>query len=152
MSACLFLHSTAVSCDTAEWNDHSQPESPWRNNLVKSKANKFNHHCQFSIHYLVCVCLSYIACFVLFFYFSHTFMFGHTLGPASFFLLYFFSSFIWLIFDNFVLFIPIMLGLLRSCLAVNTVSAERWMNEREVAGRGKEKVKTVIGKGGEPVL
>lgn len=56
-SECLLLHSTAESCDTAKcelctcpWNDHRQPESPWRNNLVKSKANKFTHHCQFPIH------------------------------------------------------------------------------------------------------
>lgn len=79
---CLFLHSTAESCDTAKcalctcpWNDHSQSESPWRNNLVKSKANKFAHHCQFPN---LCVLEPHTGCF----YFSHTFMLLHTQEPA----------------------------------------------------------------------
>lgn len=69
MSDCLLLRWRAESCDTAKcelctcpWNDHRQPESPWRNKLVKSQANKFTHHCQFPIHQLVCVCLSSTAC------------------------------------------------------------------------------------------
>lgn len=152
---CLFLHSAAESCDTAKralctcpWNDHSQSESPWRNNLVKSKANKFTHHCQFPN---LCMPAPHTSCF----YFSHTFMFGHTQGPA-----FAFSSpasvkFYLIDFRQFGFCkstISIMLGSLRPCPSLLLpISAKRWMNGGEVAGRGTEKVNTVIGNGGMPV-
>lgn len=68
MSDCLLLRSPAESCDTAKcrpctcpWNDHRQCKTPRRNNLIKFKANKFTHHCQFPIHYLVWIHLSLTA-------------------------------------------------------------------------------------------
>lgn len=64
MSDCLLLRSTVESCDTAKCelctcplNDHRQPETPWRNNLVKFKAKQV--HSSLPIPYpLPCVYLS----------------------------------------------------------------------------------------------
>lgn len=152
---CLFLHSTAESCDTAKcalctcpWNDHSQSESPWRNNLVKSKANKFTHHCQFPN---LCGLESHTSSF----YFLHyIYVWAYPRASLSFFLfclckvLFDWFSTIWFCKST----ISIMLGSLRPCPSLPLpISAKRWMNGGEVAGRGTEKVNTVIGNGGMPV-
>lgn len=154
MSDCLLLHSTAESSDTAKcelctcpWNDHRQPETPWRNNLVKFKANKFTHHCQFPIHHLVCICLSSTAClfdvYIFFFIFHIQLCLGIPRG-----LPYFPSSaYCKVLFDWFSAIssykstISIMLGLLRWCPPLlSTVSQlwDGWMKEG-LKGEGKKK-------------
>lgn len=152
---CLFLHSAAESCDTAKcalctcpWNDHSQSASPWRNNLVKSKANKFTHHRQSPD---LCVLEPRTSCF---YFFAYICVWAYPRACLFFFLfchckvLFDWFSTIWFCKST----ISIMLGSLRPCPSMLLpISAKRWMNGGEVAGRGTEKVNTVRGNGEMPV-